>query len=483
MHPTPEPEAAGFFRQTGPMAGYGLEKAMNRIRRWCLGALALGTLCVSLLLDAHEGHGGKEVGAYDLDSPRVVSPETAAHIGLQTAEVDFGSVEDVLAVTGMVRAAPDRHWSISTRTAGKVLSVQVQVGDPVRPGQPLAEIDSPELAKNIYEVRKLETDYQRLLLDIVRSEGRVEQLTVEAANAEATAALAESELQRIESAGANVVPLNVMSERRAVSLRARGEAKLKAVDLTVATKETTALKQQAQALRLSRDALLAMANVEPAQQSAVTQPAGDSPINIVRLLAQADGVVVERNARPGHWATAGETLLSVADYRVVQIEGELPESLIPRVASRSSDAVRVRIPAQPSFVAPGQIKFISPVLDPIKRTAHVLIQCENSDGMLRDGMFVDLAIVLREEKTAVVVPASAVVQSGPIHFVFLKSGDAYKKQDITPGLSNDQVIEVLGGLAPGDVVVTQGAYSLTQLRPASPVAMAAAPPATETHKH
>lgn len=456
---------------------------MSQIRHRCLGAVALIALSASLLLYAHEGHGGKEVGAYDLDAPRIVSPETAAHIGLKTAEVDFGAVEDVLAVTGMVRAAPDRHWSISTRTAGKVLSVQVQVGDPVRAGQPLVEIDSPELAKNIYEVRKLETDYQRLLLDIVRSEGRVEQLTVEAANSEATAALAKSELERLESAGANVVPLNVMSERRAVSLRASGEAKLKAVDLTVATKETTALKEQAQALRLSRDALLAMANVEPAQQSAITQPAADSPINIVRLLAPADGVVVERMARPGHWAAAGETLLSVADYSIVQIEGELPESLIPRVALRSSDVVRVRIPAQPTFVAPGRIKFISPVLDPIKRTAHVLIQCDNSDGMLRDGMFVDLAIVLREEKTAVVVPASAVVQSGPIHFVFLKSGEAYKKQDITPGLSNDQIIEVLGGLAPGDVVVTQGAYSLTQLRPSANVSIAAAPPATETHKH
>ena len=457
---------------------------MNRIRRTTLALLVVGILLMPLLLNAHEGHGGKEVGPYDLDAPRVVTPETAAHIGLKTAEVDFGAVEDVLAITGMVRAAPDRHWSISTRTAGKVLDVQVQVGDAVHLGQTLIQIDSPELAKNVYEVRKLETDYQRLLLDTVRSEGRVEQLTVEAANADATATLAESELQRIESAGDKVIPLNVISEKRSATLRARGDAKLKAVDLSVATKETTALKQQAQALRLSRDALMAMANVEPAQQSAVTQPAGDSPINIVRLLAPADGVVVERNARPGHWAAAGETLLSVADYRVVQIEGELPESLIPRVATRSSDVVRIRIPAQPTFVAPGEIKFISPVLDPIKRTAHVLIQCDNSEGMLRDGMFVDLAIVTREAKTAVVVPVSAVVQSGPVHFVFLKHEDSYKKQDITPGLTNDQVVEVLGGLAPGDVVVIQGAYSLTQLRPKTGGAVAAAPPKpVSPHEH
>lgn len=426
----------------------------------------------------HEGHGSGEVGPYDLDTPRQVSPETAAHIGLQTAEVDFGAVEDVLRLSGIVRAAPDRHWTIATRTAGKVLSVRVQVGDRVKAGDLLVEIDSPELARNIYEVRKLETEYQKLLVEIVRGEGRIEQLRVEVENAEKTAELAEAELGRSEAAGEKAVALNVLSERRASALRARGEAKLKAVDLTVATKETQALKSQAEALRLSRDALVAIANVEPSQQGEVTQPNEGQAINLVRLLAPADGVVVQRSARVGHWAAPGETLLAVADYAVVQIEGELPESLIARVVGRSSDLVRIRIPADPSFLGEGRIKFISPVLDEVKRTAHVLIEAPNGAGTLRDAMFADLAIVLRREKTAVVVPISAVIQDGPVHFVFMKSGEnVYQKQDINPGLSSDQFVEVLSGLAPGDVVVTQGGYELTQLRPKVSTAVASVVPA------
>ncbi len=426
--------------------------------RW----VALAIVSWSSPLWAHEGHGGKEVGPYDLDSPRQVSPETAAHIGLKTAEVDFGAIDDVLGLSGIVRAVPDRSWTISTLTAGKVLAVHVQVGSVVRRGDLLVEIDSPELA--------------RLLLDVVRGEGRVQQLRVEAENSDATATLAEGELHRIESAGEGVISVNSVSERRATALRARGEAKLKAVELDVTTKEVTVLRQQA--LRWSRDSVGVQAD------SFAGELSDGQPLNLLRLVAPADGVVVERNARPGLWAAAGETLLSIADYSVVQIEGELPESLIPRVVSRSSDAVRVRIPAQPAFLVEGRIKFMSPGLDPVKRTAHVVIECENKDGLLRDGMFVDLAIVLREEKSAVVVPASAVIQSGPMHFVFLKSGDTYRKQDITPGLSDDQVVEVLGGLAPGDVVVTQGAYSLTQLRPKAEGAVAALPSApTSPHEH
>lgn len=434
----------------------------------------------------HEGHGNREVGAYDLDTPRQVSPETAAHIGLQTAEVDFGAVEDVLGLSGIVRAAPDRHWTIATRTAGKVLSVRVQVGDPVKQGDLLIEIDSPELARNIYEVRKLETEYQKLLVEIVRSEGRVEQLRVEVANRHETAELAEAELHRSEAAGEKAVPLNVLSERRAAALTARGEAKLKSVDLAVSLKETEALREQAVALRLSRDALIAIANVEPGQQGAVTEPSAEQPINVVRLLAPADGVVIERSARIGHWAAPGETLLAIADYSVVQIEGELPESLIGRVVARSSDEVRVRTPSDPAFLGAGRVKFISPVLDEVKRTAHVLIDAPNDRGTMREAMFVDLSIVLREEKSAVVVPATSVIQDGPVHFVFVKNGDdVYQKQDIEPGVSDDQVVEVRSGLVPGDVVVTQGAYSLTQLRPKTDRALASAaaiPAKPEAHR-
>ncbi len=457
-------------RRGMPKRSTGMQAAGHgRACAWpCHTASVMLGLVFAHVAVAHEGHGGAEIGPYDLDTPRRISPETAAHIGLQTAEVDFGSIEAVLTLSGIVRAAPDRHWAISTRTAGKVLGVHVQVGDVVRTGDLLVEIDSPELARNIYEARKLEADYQKLLLDSVRSEGRVQQLSVEVENAQATAELADAELARAESAGETAISLNVLAEKRSAAIRTRGEAKLRTVDLSVARQEAEALKRQADALRLSRDALLALSNIEPTQMAAEASsqvsPA-DAPINMVRLIAPADGVVVERKARPGHWAAAGETLLSIADYAAVQIQGELPESLISRITDRSASAVRVRTISDPSYLGTGTVKFISPVLDEIKRTAHVLIDAPNPGGTLRDGMFVDLSLVLREEKSAVVVPTSAVVQDGPVHFVFVKNGDVYQKQDITPGLTDDRVVEVLAGLAPGDVVVTQGAYSLTQLRP------------------
>ena len=116
-------------------------------------------------------------------------------------------------------------------------------------------------------------------------------------------------------------------------------------------------------------------------------------------------------------------------------------------------------------IATGIVRFVSPVIDPIKRTTHVVVEADNPAGILRDGLYVDLVVVLRAETSAVVVPASAVVTDGPMHFVFIKDGEFYKKQDINPGTRDDQCIEVKDGLVPGDIVVVRGAYRLTQLRP------------------
>ena len=113
-----------------------------------MGALALVTAAFLIPVYAHEGHGKTESASWDPNAPKKVSPQTALAIGLKTAEVDFGQVEEVMKLTGSVRARPDRLVAVSPRTAGIVRAIRVQPGDSVKKGDALAEIESQELAKN-----------------------------------------------------------------------------------------------------------------------------------------------------------------------------------------------------------------------------------------------------------------------------------------------------------------------------------------------
>lgn len=437
-------------------------------------------IALTLPIFAHEGHGKGEVAPYDLDTPRKVSPETAAHIGLKTAEVDFGTVEEVLRLVGVVKPLPNSIAAISPRIAGTVLKIPVQVGDTVQQGDLIAELDSLELAQYIYEARKLDTEYFELLGEVAEAASKLEELSVQVETSAQHASIVKAEYERLQT-NEGAIAVNILSEKQLATVEADSQAKLREIELSLAEQQLDSIHKQAESMQDSRDALGEV--IALIRNGAVeTRIAATGDVNLmlggnsdeqprrvglVRLYASISGIVTARNVNTGEGVESGQILVKIADYSRVQIEGELPESLIERAIAGTNNKVRLRRVSDTNgdTIATGRVRFISPVIDPIKRTTHLFVEAENPQGLLRDGMYVDLSIVLREETSAVVVPVSSVVIDGPMHFVFVKDGEFYKKQDINPGYRDDRFVEVLEGVLPGDIVVTRGAYSLTQLRP------------------
>lgn len=406
---------------------------------------ALGVVVVLPAL-AHEGHGKVETQGFDINAPRVVTPEAAALIGLQTTEVDFGEVVQVLRVAGIVRTQPDRARVLAPRIGGSIVSIQGRVGDRVAKGDALVEIASPE--------------YLGLRAELVQVEGQIRQLQVEVASTRERAGQAEAELARIEE-NQEAVAANLLSEKRRGAIGARAEVQQKEIELERAHADLDAKRKR----------------IDLLDQGDSSDSRGRG---ILTLFADIDGVVTDRDGVVGQGVDAGTSILQVADHSVVQIEGELPESMLARLDPSSSYPVRLRTDADGEVVATGTVRYLSPIVDDVKRTARVVIDAENPVGILRAGMYVDASIVLREEKSAVVVPRGAILSDGSVSFVFVKEKDAFVKKDIHPGVGDDRVVEVLEGLAPGDVVVSHGAYSVMRVRPKP--APVAAVPATDDAK-
>ena len=429
--------------------------------------LAAG-VCVAALIPvfAHDGpshdapSGG---GSFDLNAPRQVSPQTARVIDLQTAEVDFGSLEEVVRLGGIVRAAPDRVQVIASAVGGTISSVEVQLADTVKAGQPLVHIASPELSRLVAEIEQARAEHERLAAHLIESRSSLEQTRFQLEVVEEQARLAEGELARLET-GADAVNANAISQKRAQAVQARGQVTNLGLVIAQIQRElesrTRQLDASAASIAASEQVLsiAAAGALDAANSGRVTLP---SPI---------DGVVTLRDAWPGQGVEAGAALLHVVDYSTVQIDGELPESLVHRFSAiDGSGGPTVRIRAHSGslagdVIATGRVLAISPTVNQVKRTAHLVIEADNAAGRLREGMYVDLSVILRTAKDAVVVPAAAVLTEGPMHFVFVEEDGVYHKHDIVPGIRDDRFVEVLDGLVPGDKVVTRGAHALTQLR-------------------
>ncbi len=444
--------------------------------------LGLGALAAVLLpVFAHDGHdhgapsGGS--GSFDLNAPRTVSPQTAKVIDLQVAEVDFATLEEVVRLGGIVRAAPDRVRVVASSVGGTIHSVSVQLADRVKAGQPLAEIASPELAKLVAEIEKSRAEHERLAAELIGSRASLEQTRSQLAVVEEQARLSEAELARLES-GADAVNANVVSQKRVQAVQARGQVTNLGMVLAQIQKE---LESRVRQLDASSKSIVASERVlELARASGAATDLGG-----VRLSSPIDGVVTLREAWPGQGILPGQPILHIVDYSTVQIDGELPESLVDRFSAATGGAgqvVRIRTHSgmpQGEVIGVGSVLAISPSVNQVKRTAHLVIEAPNDSGRLREGMYVDLAVILRSAKDAVAVPVSAVLTEGPMTFVFVEENGVFHKHDIVPGIRDDRFVEVLDGLVPGDRVVIRGAHALTQLRGMG----GEEPPAGDGHDH
>ena len=423
----------------------------------------------------HDGHVKSAGSTFDPNSPKHVSQATASAIDLKTAEVDFGQVEDVLRLSGIVRALPDSLVAISPIYPGVIRSIAVQPGDRVTKGMVVGEFESPEVAS--------------LQFDLKRAESQVASLEIEVPSLVRSAEIAQAVAQRLSSTTGGSVAANVIAQRQSDALKIQSEAASRQIALLQARSDVDSLRRRVATTQATADVGNGM--IRDAVEGPNGRPLENTAIpGLIRFTSPIDGVVVSRLAILGQSVGTGVAILTIGNFQSVQIYGELPEGLLDRLGSAQGAEVRVRTgsSATSAVVAQGTLRFISPTIDLAKRTAHVIIDVDNASGALRPGQFVDLSVVLNRNESAVVVPASAIVKDGPLQFVFIVEGKddsmVFIKRDVEAGVFDDRMVEIKQGLVPGDFVVTSGAFSLSQLRGFVPETQGApAPEPANAHGH
>jgi len=182
------------------------------------------------------------------------------------------------------------------------------------------------------------------------------------------------------------------------------------------------------------------------------------------MYAQFGGTVLEKLLLPGAYIMPGEKLYSLSDLSTVWMYADIYEKDLAGV--QIGQPVTVTSSAYPSETFSGQVTFINPILDDSSRTVKVRVAMDNPGGRLKPNLFVNAAIsVPLGEK--IVVPESSLIDTGERKVVYVVQGeDTFVKRDVTIGQEADGYIQVLSGLAPGEVVVTAATFlidSQTQL--------------------
>ena len=180
------------------------------------------------------------------------------------------------------------------------------------------------------------------------------------------------------------------------------------------------------------------------------------PVTDLTINSPVEGYITERNALPNMYAEPSTKLYTVADLSRVWVYAQVFQDDIGRI--RPGDTAQITVDSYPGRTFSGQIEEILPQVDMATRTVRVRLVMANSGLKLKPGMFVnvDLKTSLGRQ---LVVPASAVFQSGTRQLVFLNYGNgSLEPKEITvgPRVGNDFV--VLKGLNAHQSIVTSASF-------------------------
>ncbi|HET9951790.1 MAG TPA: efflux RND transporter periplasmic adaptor subunit [Candidatus Eisenbacteria bacterium] len=174
------------------------------------------------------------------------------------------------------------------------------------------------------------------------------------------------------------------------------------------------------------------------------------------LRSPVTGTVLERNVVEGQSVSADSPLLTIADLSRVWVLADLYEMDFGRV--RVGDRAEFRVDALPGRSFDGRVDFVYPTLSSETRTLKIRFALANPGGVLRPGMY-GRAMVLAGTKSALAVPAEAVVNAGEHDYVFLaRAGGRFEPRGVTIGKGDGEWVPVLSGLAEGDTVVASASF-------------------------
>jgi len=331
-------------------------------------------------------------------------------------EVGRSSGKSDLVLPGNIQAVTEAP--ILARADGYIKSRMVDIGDRVRAGQPLAEIEAPELDQ---QVRMAQANLQQ-------TTSALDQALANQRQGKANADLARVTADRWK----NLSGKGVVSRQENDQYQAQYQAQVANLDA------------------LEKAVAVARSNVSAAE-------ANLSRLNEVQsyrvVKAPFDGAVTLRNVDVGALVNAGSTLLyRIAQMGVLRIYVNVPQSNADSI--HAGQTAQLTVSNLPGRKFSGTVARTANSLDPNSRTMLVEVQVQNHDGVLLPGMYALVDLSSARANPPVLLPGDAlIVRADGTEVAVVRPDHTIHLQKIQVGRDYGDKLEVVSGLEPGTLVI------------------------------
>ena len=393
-----------------------IKRLLMRVRRRrgaliaLLGLLAAGG---TIAIAASRLAGQKAEAARDVAAARRAGTDVSlphggpANLALKTVRVERTALAGDVQVVGSVAPAEDHFAVVGPSVSGRVVRLHVGIGDSVKKGQIMAEIESVEAGQ-----------------------ARGEYIAAKAA---------------LAAAEANAVRETDLAEKQISSNRERELAAAQAVS-------------QRAKMRAALAHLRAI-GFDPREVRALEQEGSEG--NLIPLRAPIDGTVIRRTVTLGQAVERSTDAFTIADLARLWVLLDIYEKDLAHV--HPGQRVNLRTDAAAGEVFKALVAYIDPVIDEKTRTAHVRVEFDNAERKFRLNQLVTARIVGDRGHAGppvLAVPKDAIQRVEGVTIVFVKKSDGFERRTVEPGMTGGSLIEVRSGLKEGEEVAMAGTFLL-----------------------
>jgi len=201
--------------------------------------------------------------------------------------------------------------------------------------------------------------------------------------------------------------------------------------------------------RVSKGAVIAL--VDRSIKGLEFQPA--------RITSPISGVVGMLFLDPGAMVSPQISVAMIANMDAVKVEIAVVEKDTPYI--KKGQKAKIKVDAYPDETFTGVLKQLSPVINPMSRTAKGEIYIKNPGHRLRPGMYAKVVLIIDEHKDVIVVPQKAVLERDGRKMVFLSEGDSLaRKKEVEIGFDDEEHLEIVNGIKEGEKIIVLGNYGL-----------------------
>lgn len=346
--------------------------------------------------------------------------------------VDEGSIDVSVSASGKV--VPAFEEIINSPINSRILEVYKKGGDSVEIGTPILRLD----------LLSAETDYKKQLDEVQMNELKFEQLRIQNRSK-----LSEMEMQlKVSRMELNRKAVELRNEQYLDSLGAGTTDKVRQVELDY---NVSKLKLEEDEQKFINEQATADADlkVKELELNIARRTLAETKRTLedARIKAPRKAILTYVNTEIGAQVAQGEKVAIVSDLSHFKIEGEIADTYGDRIAAGSRAVVKVG-----KEELAGTVTDVTPLSKNGVMSFSVRLEQDNHKR-LRSGLKTDV-YVLTAVKDSVMRIANGSYYVGPGEYeLFVRSGNELLKRKVQLGDSNYELVEVVGGLKPGDQVV------------------------------